>query len=147
MSKKQFVTVLFNYRGTRPLYSLYCRFSQGTLSHTFLKGTSTFRPWMKKKRLKLKSTVSRVLLINVSESGPISELKKKNSFDFDTNFTGVFFHDSIYFLTFYPSWKIKIILFEIFPSSKNFNLEVHNFFGNLFFFFKFSTFYPTFKEK
>ena len=39
---------------------------------------------------------------------------------FLNNFTSVFFHDSNHFLTFYPLWKRKRILFENFPSPKNF---------------------------
>ena len=50
-------------------------------------------------------------------------------FDFETNFTGGFFHDSNDFLTFYYLWKIKCILFEKNSKHKIFLFfEAHNFF-------------------
>ena len=73
------------------------------------------RVWMKDNWLKFESTSSHILLVNVSESGPISEFSTFLWSDFLTNFTGViFFHDSNHFLTLYPLWRRKRISFEIF---------------------------------
>ena len=67
--------------------------------------------------LKIKSTISPAFLVNVSESGPISEFSTKLFLcpDFDETFLDVIFHDSKSFRTFYPFW----IFFWHFPWVKN----------------------------
>ena len=122
----------FNYREALPPYTPVF-----VDDPTSLTGASVLRPWnrrsdaAKDNRLKLQSTGSRVLLlISVSESGLISEFFTSNLLRFYTNFTGAFFHDSNYFLTFYSLGRKKRILFAIFPTPKNFNYRrTHNFFG------------------
>ena len=79
-------------------------------------------------QLKLKSTGSHVLLVNVSKSGLVHEISTFFCTDFDTNFTGLFFHDSNHFLTFYHCEKKKKFVrnFSIpkkFQLPKNFNSQ------------------------
>ena len=106
----------FNYREALPPYT-----SVFVDDPTSLTGASVLRPWnrrsdaAKDNRLKLQSTGSRVLLlISVSESGLISEFFTSNLLRFYTNFTGAFFHDSNYFLTFYLLWTPYLSFAPIF---------------------------------
>ena len=101
LSNKQFITIFVINGGLGPpITSL----SQVTSSPTPLTGAPIH--WMKDNHSKLKSTSYRILLVNVSESGLISEFSTIFfCSDFDTNFTGVFFHDSNHSNFSWKSWK------------------------------------------
>ena len=105
----------------------YSPFSQGTLFPTPLSGASVPRPWMKNNRLKPKSTGSRVLLVNVSESGPISEFSTFFLLRFWNKFHRRLFYDSNHFLTLYPLWRKKNCVRKISTSKKFSFSEAHNF--------------------
>ena len=80
-------------------------------------------------RIETKPTGSRALLVNVSESDPISEFSTKNIFcsDFDENFTDVFFHDWTFSQIFINVKKKNCCKF--FWVQKVLTFEAHNFDG------------------
>ena len=97
--KKQFVIIFFQLKGA--LAYQYCRFRPPHLSQAH----RASRSLMKDNRLKLRLTGSRVLLVKVSDSGPVSKFStffRRFWYKFNFNYLWkswklIFFHNRIFF--------------------------------------------------